>query len=200
MAQGKQDDGKKTVIGQPFTEPHETLPPTRLAGDQEPPTRPAAQAGGGNQTRIVFGTPELPPTATPRADPTVPTTPALRDAAFTLPDGPVVGWLVVVAGPGRGSAKEIHIGINMIGREPHNRIVLDFGDAAISREKAAGIAYDPIDHSFAVMPGESANIVRHNATKVLSPHELAPGDTITIGQTELRFVPLCGPDFHWEQE
>jgi hypothetical protein len=24
------------------------------------------------------------------------------------------------------------------------------------------------------------------------------GNIVTIGETKLRFVPLCGPDFNWE--
>ncbi|MEO0017489.1 MAG: hypothetical protein RLZZ522_772 [Verrucomicrobiota bacterium] len=53
--------------------------------------------------------------------------------AEDLPEGPVVGWLVVVEGPGRGKSVTLGYGMNAIGREPGNRVVLPFGDMQISR-------------------------------------------------------------------
>src|ERR1700742_1937061 len=48
---------------------------------------------------------------------------------------PVTGWLVAVAGPGRGKSRPIFEGMNSVGRSPSERIPLDFGDLEISGEK-----------------------------------------------------------------
>ena len=47
---------------------------------------------------------------------------------------PVVGFLIVVGGPGIGSYRPIYEGNNTVGRSRENRIPLDFGDDAISNE------------------------------------------------------------------
>lgn len=109
-----------------------------------------------------------------------------------------VGWLMVVDGEGRGSAFTLFHGVSTIGRGSDQTVRLDFGDNSISRENHASVAYDPRQKSFFIGHGGKANIVRRNDRPVLSTEELASGDTITIGETTLRFVPCCGPDFSWE--
>ena len=111
-----------------------------------------------------------------------------------------VGWLIVVDGPGRGSGFTLFHGVSTIGRGEDQTVRLDFGDNSISRESHASIAYDDRQKGFFIGHGGKANIVRRNDRPVLSTEELAAGDTITIGETTLRFVPFCGPDFSWEQE
>ena len=41
---------------------------------------------------------------------------------------PVVGWVVVIDGPGKGRSRELTFGMNTIGRASGNRVVLDFGE------------------------------------------------------------------------
>ena len=65
---------------------------------------------------------------------------------------PVVGWLVVVGGPGIGQYRPIFEGNNTIGRSTKNRIAIDFGDDAISSEEQAYIRYDSSDRSFLFVP------------------------------------------------
>ncbi len=55
---------------------------------------------------------------------------------------PVVGWLVVVGGPGIGQFRPIFEGNNSMGRGAGNRIPIDFGDDAISSDEQAYIRYD----------------------------------------------------------
>ncbi|QGX97224.1 FHA domain-containing protein [Roseovarius faecimaris] len=110
-----------------------------------------------------------------------------------------VGWLIVVEGEGRGSAFSLFNGVSNIGRGKDQTVCLDFGDNSISREAHASIAYDPRQQSFFIGHCGKANIVRRNDRPILSTEELSAGDHITIGETVLRFVPLCGPDFSWEK-
>lgn len=111
-----------------------------------------------------------------------------------------VGWLIVIEGAGRGSAFTLFHGVSTIGRGEDQTVRLDFGDNSISRESHASIAYDDQQQGFFIGHGGKANIVRRNNRPVLSTEELAAGDTITIGETTLRFVPFCCPEFSWENE
>ena len=108
------------------------------------------------------------------------------------------GWLVIVDGPGRGCTREIYYGMNSIGRGPNERIALDFGDTAISREAHAYIIFDEKQPDFYIQHGGKSNLVRLNDAPVLAPQELKRGDLIEIGGTKLMFVPLCGDDFKWD--
>jgi hypothetical protein len=111
---------------------------------------------------------------------------------------PVVGWLVVVDGPGRGKAVNIYAGMNSLGRSAGQRIRIDFGDASISGEGAAFITFEPKRRTFHINHGGKANIVYLNEEAVLTPMPLSDGNAISIGETKFRFVQLCGPDFTWE--
>jgi hypothetical protein len=110
---------------------------------------------------------------------------------------PVVGWLVVVDGPGKGRAVEIGVGANSIGREPTQKLLLNFGDMQIHREKHAFIIYEPNSRAFFLQGGDARNLTYVDKKVVLTPVQLQGGETIMLGQTHLRFVPLCGPDFSW---
>jgi len=111
----------------------------------------------------------------------------------------VVGWLVVVAGPGRGNFAPIYDGGNSIGRDPDQRIRLNFGDETISRSAHAYISYDYMERRFSIRDGGKSNLVRLNKTPVLQPVELKTGDRVSIGRTEFAFVGFCGPDFDWQE-
>ncbi|MFY0312559.1 FHA domain-containing protein [Leisingera sp. D0M16] len=110
-----------------------------------------------------------------------------------------VGWLAIVQGPGRGAAFTLFSGVTVIGRGEDQTVRLDFGDNSISRDNHAAIAYDPEQKAFFIGHGGKANLVRRNGRPVLSTEELSGGDVIRIGETTLRFVPLCGADFGWDQ-
>jgi hypothetical protein len=111
-----------------------------------------------------------------------------------------VGWLVVVKGPGRGTAFTLQGGVAQIGRGAGQAVRLDFGDNSISRENHAAVAYDDESQTFYIGHGGKANLVRRNGRPVLSTEEMSPGDLIVIGETTLKFVPLCGPQFSWADE
>jgi hypothetical protein len=113
---------------------------------------------------------------------------------------PVVGWLVVVAGPGRGNARRLGYGQNSLGRDRSERVPLDFGDAGISRSKHCFVLYDPRRRAFHLRPGDGANLTYLNGEVLAEARPLTTGDTIEIGGTKLRFVALCGPDFEWQED
>ena len=113
---------------------------------------------------------------------------------------PVVGWLVVVGGPGLGSFRPIFEGNNAIGRGKDQRIPLDFGDTTISSEEQAYIRYDSMDRSFLFVPNLSkTNIVAINDKRPTGAVKLELMDVITMGRTQLAFVPFCGEEFDWSE-
>lgn len=111
---------------------------------------------------------------------------------------PVVGWLVVVGGSGIGQYRPIFEGNNTIGRGATNRIAIDFGDDAISTDEQAYIRYDSAGRTFLFVPNlAKTNVVSVNEKRPTGAIELAQMDVITMGRTQLVFVPFCGPDFDW---
>ena len=111
---------------------------------------------------------------------------------------PVVGWLVIVEGPGKGRAMQLGYGSNSIGRGETDRINLNFGDDQISRGGHATVTYDPRGRKFYVQHGGGTNLTYLNDQPVLTPIELPALSHINIGNTVLRFVPLCGDAFDWQ--
>jgi hypothetical protein len=110
---------------------------------------------------------------------------------------PVVGWLVIINGPGRGESFALGYGVNSIGRSASERISLDFGDEEISREKHALLTYDPKGRKFYLQNGGGINLTYISNAPVLQTIELKGGEIISIGKTELSFVPFCGEKFDW---
>lgn len=110
---------------------------------------------------------------------------------------PVVGWLVITDGPGRGQSLEIGYGMNSIGRDDSERISVDFGDEQISRKSHALLTYDTRGRKFYIQHGGGVNLTYVGDIPVLQTHELKGRDVISIGDTKLTFVPFCGSDFEW---
>jgi hypothetical protein len=111
-----------------------------------------------------------------------------------------VGWMVVVAGPGCGTAFALQNGVSQIGRGEGQAVRLDYGDTSISRENHAAVAYDSEQREFFLGHGGKANLVRLNGKPVLSTEPLSHGALIRIGETTLRFVGFCGSEFDWGSE
>lgn len=132
------------------------------------------------------------------------TKPAAEEAGEEAPqdamDDPLVGWLVVVDGPGQGSGLRLGYGANTIGRSGTMRVQLDFGDGQISRDKHAIVTYDPRSRKWFVQHGGGKNLTYVNGAPVLQATELAPSDEIQIGDTTIRLAPFCGPDFDWQDK
>lgn len=125
--------------------------------------------------------------------------PGSSDRSEPMED-PVVGWVVIVEGPGQGASITLGYGMNSIGRAPSERICLDFGDTQISRTNHAALTYDPRGKKYFVAHGGGKNLTYLADEPVLMPVELKGGEEIMIGDTKLRFVPFCGADFDWRDK
>lgn len=118
----------------------------------------------------------------------------------TFNQDPVVGWVVVVGGPGIGAYRPIFEGNNTVGRGQGNRIAIDFGDDAISTDEQAYIRYDSADRSFLFVPNMAkTNVVSVNDKRPSAAVPLQSMDVITMGRTQLVFVSFCGPEFDWSE-
>lgn len=160
-----------------------------LADMPAPAAGRAARRAGRVKTRLLgFGAGDVVPDPIEAAD---------RSSQGTGQSMFPVGWMVVVAGPGRGNAFTLFAGVSQIGRGEDQAVRLDFGDLSISRSNHAAVAYDPRQQRFYLGHGGKANLVRLNGKPVLSTEELPSGSVIEIGETKLRFVALCGEEFDW---
>jgi hypothetical protein len=115
-------------------------------------------------------------------------------------EDPVTGWLIVVAGPGKGRQVIIGQQDNTVGRgggEKPPRVSLDFGDDGISRNNAFVLRYDPRKRRFKIIPGDGTNIVYLNEKALDSPVLIDVMDVIEVSKTQLLFIPLCGKHFDW---
>ena len=194
---------------EPAFDPHEE--PTRLVGARsEPPVEKrtrqidqpgAAQHQSGDHAilsrRPPLSTPGAPSPGVTEQDEPDDTTRLVSSTNVRQDDDPVVGWLVVIEGPGRGRSVEIGSGANAIGRAPNQKLCLNFGDPRISRERHAVVVYDPVSRRFFLQSGPGRNLTYLGSDVVLEPKEMKPGDTITVGDTVLHFIPYCGADFGW---
>jgi hypothetical protein len=111
---------------------------------------------------------------------------------------PVVGWLVIIDGPGKGIDRRIISGMNSIGRDINNTICIDFGDNTISRNKHCTIIYDYKNKIFFLQHGDGSNLTYLNDSVVLQPTKLENYDEIFIGNTKFKFVSFCSNDFNWD--
>jgi hypothetical protein len=148
-------------------------------------------------TRVVRGGANPPADAAPRTQ-LVRGKVQVERGAFE--QDPVVGWLVVVGGPGIGRFRPIFEGNNTLGRSSGQRIPLDFGDDTISSEEQAYIRYDSSARSFLFVPNlAKTNVVSLNDKRPTGAVELNHMDVITMGRTQLVFVPFCGTEFDWAE-
>jgi hypothetical protein len=158
---------------------YEAEPTTQAARGASALTPPAkAPADGPVRTQVVRGRPSI--------------------ARNDFSQDPVVGWLVVIGGPGLGTFRPIFEGNNAIGRGAGQRIPIDFGDNTISAEEQAYIRYDSMDRSFLFVPNlAKTNVVAVNNKRPTGAVKLELMDLISMGRTQLAFVPFCGEDFDW---
>jgi hypothetical protein len=180
--------------------------PTRVTKQPPPIPGQAAYQAAYEATRISSQRPDedktvvLGPVTRRKQSAAAPLQPAYGEASPEKSDhmhDPVVGWLAIVTGPGAGDYVRMGYGMNSIGRAEDQRCRLDFGDEKISRQTHTTITYDPRGRKFFLQHGGGQNLTYLNNAPVLQPVEVKGGEFIVIGDTTLRFVPLCGPDFDY---
>ena len=109
----------------------------------------------------------------------------------------VTGWLVGLNGEDTGKDFRLHTGKNFIGRSINMDVVLS-EDRGVSREKHCSVIYDPKSNKF-FASGEQGNTIYLNGTAMEGIQEIGEGDILTVGTTELAFVPYCKEERTWEK-
>ena len=106
------------------------------------------------------------------------------------------GWLVVVEGPGIGEWFVLERGVSHIGSADGQTVCLNFGDNSVAPVRHAELSYNQELHVFELQH-TGRNAVRLNGTAPKFPVKLRDGDIISVGETSLRLVGLCTPNFNW---
>jgi FHA domain len=171
-------------------DPNKTKPVDAGLRSGTPPPLPSADSG---KTELV-----RPGGRKPAEKPDYhPLSPAAEGQDQRKNEDPIVGWLVVVKGPGWGNAVRLGYQMNSIGRDPDQRVCLNFGDSTISRKSHAKVSYDPRSRKFMITTGDGINLIYVRGENLLAPTEIKTGDRIQLGATELMLVALCGESFDW---
>ena len=146
------------------------------------------------QTPVMSNVPNMP--QTPMMNNALP---ALHQTA-EIPGMPVTGWLVCICGEAKGKSYNIVSGLNYVGRRKDMDICIE-GDISISRYRHAVVEYSEEGKEFLLRLGESKEkiyITRDRQKRILEGTiKLEAYDVITLGRTELMFVPFCGDRFTW---
>ncbi len=110
---------------------------------------------------------------------------------------PCVGWVVAIEGPSRGRDYRVHAGYNFLGRRVGDIVIQ--GDDTISGERDSSITYVYQTKKFYIAHESGRNVLLVNNIPVMGGGtELHNYDIITIGNTKLIFIALCGEQFSWE--
>ena len=181
----------RSLSEMPFVSVHQADQPDAITPDGEMQVPPPAAGRGANRsgrvkTRLLGFNPESLGLSSP-----------FEKAESRTQDTFPVGWLVVVAGPGRGAAFPLHDGVARIGRGDDQTVSLNFGDNSISRENHVSVAFDAEQNAFFIGQSGRSNIVRLNNKPLLSTEQVRSGDQIRVGETTLRLAALCGEGFSW---
>lgn len=188
-------DDERADFARPKTPPRPQAPAAPAEPTAAPPPQNAAPRAGGDPKTAIIGR--------ARRKPAVDRSQEAEESKGESDqmDDPVVGWVVVVEGPGRGASQTLGYGMNSIGRAKTERVCLDYGDEEISRTQHALITYDPRGRKYFVQHGGGKNLTYlGDSDPVLMPAELKGGEEIVLGQTRLRFVPFCGKEFDWQDQ
>ncbi|MEO1322539.1 MAG: FHA domain-containing protein [Pseudomonadota bacterium] len=170
-------------------------------GTPPPPGGPGVPGGNqvSGQNTVIAGSPQPAGLASPAQ---TPQHPAHREAAVPIAqdfmNDPVVGWLVITNGPGKGMGLPLGKGMNTIGRGSENRVVINYGDSSISRDKHCVVTFEPKRSVFFIHNEGGTNLTYVGDAVVLQAQQLHNAETIQIGETEMRFVAFCGEDFSWD--
>ena len=158
------------------------------------------------QTPVMNNMSNVPQTPVMNNVPNMPQTPMMNNAlpavhqTVEIPGMPVTGWLVCICGEAKGKSYNIVSGLNYVGRRKDMDICIE-GDISISRYRHAVVEYSEERKEFLLRIGESKEkiyITRDRQKRILEGTiKLEAYDVITLGRTELMFVPFCGDRFTW---
>ncbi len=163
-------------------EKHDSCPWCSLSEEEQPQ--------GQEKTRKLDLERPHPPTPPPSPVPSPAGGPKTRRLDQTE-DGirPVMGWLVCVEGPDKGSDYRLHTGKNFLGRDPSMDVCIR-RDRAVSRLRHAVVTFEPKKGAFWLQPGDSEGLVYLDDELVSAHTQIAPDQVIEVGDSRLVLVPF----------
>lgn len=173
-----------------------TVDPFAGVNTEDTPGTVGGQTVGGNYGNFGF---TEDPVVNNRASGAMSKTQFVDDSTPAGAPMPVVGWLVAIEGPCRGTDYRIHTGYNYIGRETGDICI--HGDNTISAERDANVTYVPQIKKYFIAHELGKNVLLVNNMPVIGGSvELHNYDVITVGTTKLLFMGLCGEQFSWSDK
>ena len=118
-------------------------------------------------------------------------------AARSAVDELTVGWLAVKNARIKGKIFTLKAGRNTIGNGSDANVSID-SDISIKIGLHAVITYDEQRRSFSIEPMGGMYLVWLNGDELLSRRQLNAYDIVSVGNTDMIFVPLCGKHFSWK--
>lgn len=109
---------------------------------------------------------------------------------------PVVGWMVCIKGAYRGESFKLKA--DAILSAVHQYGIVLGADQSVSRLRHAAVVYDPKSRAFIVAAGDARELCYLNGEVVVTSQKLKAYDVLTLGNTELMLIPLCGEKFSWD--
>ena len=113
------------------------------------------------------------------------------------------GWLICVHGDLKGQDFRLHSGHNYIGRNVKGGVQWDINipDRKVSSKGMARVTYDTRNRRFTTASHGTAENIAYCNDEPLDAvsRPLVAYDRISIGDTDLVFIPLCGEKFSWEE-
>lgn len=107
------------------------------------------------------------------------------------------GWLVCIAGEAYGRDFPLYAGFNRIGRGSGNDIRLN--DNQVSRDEHCSVVYEEKKNVFYLTP-KGGNLTYVGEEMVHQAQQIAGGDVITVGQTQLELAVFCTGDKKWAKK
>ena len=112
----------------------------------------------------------------------------------------VVGWLVIVSGPGYGQGFPLSYGRNILGWDADQKFGLHFGEHERVLRKLLVITYDGTSNQFEVFRGTDAPAVYLNKQAIHGRVPLNGRHRLKLSEVEVIFVPFCSPQFDWQRD
>ena len=109
-----------------------------------------------------------------------------------------VGWFVCIKGKNLGASFAVLSGRNYI-RYTADRGIAVWKDNGENKGQHAAVSFVPRYQKYIMERGETRDLFFLNEELVLGPVELKKYDILSLRDTSLLFVPLCGEGFSWDQ-
>lgn len=105
-------------------------------------------------------------------------------------------FVIAIDGPMIGASYACYNEKTRIGRGKENEISLN-RDGIVEEMPCAFITYDRFECKYSITPTDAGTVIRLNEEPIYEETALSLYDRISLGDTDLMFIPVCGEKFRW---